>query len=133
MPIYPYFLILIGSLFVSNTAIAQGPSIVGNWQHESEPLVVEMRLSDDVIEGFVISHENKPEAVGKKLFRTLRFDESNNCWRGFVYVARLGDEKQTCLSMQGSNVFEMTVKAGFFSKTVLWNRAQLTANNFIME
>jgi hypothetical protein len=133
MPINPYFLIIIGSLFVSNAVIAQGPSVVGNWQHESEPLVVEMRLSDDVIEGFIVSHEDKPEAVGKKLFRTLRFDESNNCWRGFVYVARLGDEKPICLSMQGSNVFEMTVKVGFFSKTVLWNRAQLTANNFIME
>ncbi|MFQ3322827.1 MAG: hypothetical protein ACI90U_000639 [Pseudomonadales bacterium] len=67
MPIYPYFLILIGSLFVSNAVIAQGPSVLGNWQHESESLVVEMRLSDDVIEGFVITHEDKPEAVGKKI------------------------------------------------------------------
>lgn len=113
--------------------VAQERSVVGNWQRESESLVVEMRLSDDVIEGFVILHKDKPEAVGKKLFRTLRFDESNNCWRCFVYVARLGEEKPTCLSLQGRNVLEMTAKVGFFSKTVLWNRAKLTENNFITE
>jgi hypothetical protein len=39
-----------------------------------------------------------------------------------IFVLKLGEEKDVTVVMKSPGQFQMTVKVGFFSKKVLWNR-----------
>jgi len=74
--------------------VAQEVGLVGLWQHPEEPVIIEIKPLDDSIQGIVCSNHSKPDSVGKKVFRDFRFDKEKQCWRGFVYVLELGEEKR---------------------------------------
>ncbi len=101
---------------------AEEASLVGLWQHPDQPVIVEMHPVGDIMEGKIYSNSDMPDSVGKTIFRDLRFDQQEQCWQGRVYVKRLDEEKDTCLLLDGADQFSMTVKVGFFSKTVTWAR-----------
>ena len=113
------WLIMLGS-----NGMAQERDLLGDWLHESEPVTVTMQETQQasVLEGVVARHATNPNAIGKQLFRGLQFVPAKNCWQGEVYVNQLEEHKPICISFVDDNTFEMTVKVGFFSKTVQWNR-----------
>jgi len=107
----------------SSIIVAQEVGLTGLWQHPEEPVIIEMEPLDDSIQGIVYSNHSKPESVGKRVFRGFRFDKDKQCWQGFVYLLKLGEEKSTCVKLENPDRFSMSVKVGFFSKTVTWQRA----------
>ncbi|ARN75184.1 DUF2147 domain-containing protein [Oceanicoccus sagamiensis] len=119
------WLVALLSLVAALTASAQEASpLEGLWQHPDQPVIIEMQPVGELMEGKVHSNSDKPESVGKTIFRELRYDKKEQCWQGWVYVKRLDEEKATCLSLDNPNRFRMTVKVGFFSKTVKWQRVE---------
>ena len=120
-------LVVFASLFGASAAYAEPWQIAGHWQHEKEPVVVNMRAAADnsgSVEGVVTSHPQKPAAVGSVLFSGLAYNQRKQCWQGTIYVPRLKESKSVCLRQSNSDAFELTVKVGFFSKTVTWHRSE---------
>jgi uncharacterized protein (DUF2147 family) len=99
-------------------------TLVGFWQHEDKPVVVEMKPLDGLTQGTVASNSGKPDSVGKRLFRDLAYNADDKQWQGRIFVLKLGEEKDVTVALQNPDQFEMTVKVGFFSKTVSWNRVK---------
>jgi len=108
---------------VTPLVAAQSIDLIGLWEHTEEPVIIEMKPLDEGIEGIVYRNDSKPESVGKRIFRDLRFDKEKQCWQGFVYVLKLEKEMPTCVALESVDRFSMTVKVGFFSKTVVWRRS----------
>lgn len=115
------FATVIFMLGFSTGALAE-QSLVGLWQHEDKPVVVEMTLVDGLTQGTVASNSEKPDSVGKRLFRDLTFNADEKLWQGRVFVLKLGEEKDVTVTLQNPDQFQITVKVGFFSKKVIWNR-----------
>ena len=97
-------------------------SLAGIWQHEDKPVVVEMKPVDGLTQGTVASNSDKPDSVGKRLFRDLAYNADEKLWQGRIFVLKLGEEKDVTIVLQNPDQFQMTVKVGFFSKKVIWNR-----------
>ncbi|MCP3907963.1 MAG: DUF2147 domain-containing protein [Oceanicoccus sp.] len=104
--------------------LAEPAGLAGLWQHSDQPVIVKMQAAGDGMEGIVHSYSDSPELVGETLFRELRFDKEEQCWRGRVYVKELEQEKNTCLLLEDASQFRMAVTIGFFSKTVIWTRLE---------
>lgn len=117
-----FFALMLVMLPCSLFAAGDGNPLVGFWQHESEPVVIEFLLENDLAQGLVASHTKKPEVVGESLFRDIRYDDSNKLWTGRIYVLQLGSEKDVNITLTSDDQFVMTVKIGFFTKTVIWNK-----------
>jgi uncharacterized protein (DUF2147 family) len=112
---------LMFTLGFSMGALAE-QSLAGLWQHEDKPVVVEMKPVDGLTQGTVASNSDKPDSVGKRLFRDLAYNADEKLWRGRIFVLKLGEEKDVTIVLQNPDQFQMTVKVGFFSKKVIWNR-----------
>jgi uncharacterized protein (DUF2147 family) len=97
-------------------------SLAGFWQHEDKPVVVEMKPVDGLTQGTVASNSDKPDSVGKRLFRDLAYNTDEKLWLGRIFVLKLGEEKDVTVVLQNPDQFQMTVKVGFFSKKVIWSR-----------
>ena len=104
-------------------------ALLGLWQHESQPVVVEMKAADGLIQGVITRQDEKPEAVGKTLFRDLAYDAESQSWSGRIFVLKLEKEKDVSVVLESPEQFEMTVKAGFIKKTATWNRVETQAQN----
>lgn len=109
------------ALGFSMAALAE-QSLAGFWQHEDKPVVVEMTAFDGLTQGIVASNSDKPDSVGKRLFRDLSYNVDEKLWLGRIFVLKLGEEKEVTVVLQKPDQFQMTVKVGFFSKKVIWNR-----------
>ena len=96
--------------------------LAGLWQHEDKPVVVEMKAVDSLTQGTIASNSEKPDSVGKRLFRDLRYNADEKLWQGRIFVLKLGEEKDVMVALQSPGQLQMTVKVGFFSKKVIWNR-----------
>ena len=104
-------------------------ALVGLWQHESQPVVVEIKATDGLIQGVIARQDEKPDAVGKTLFRDLEYDPGSKSWSGRIFVLKLEKEKNVRVVLESPEQFEMTVKAGFIKKTVTWKRVETLAQN----
>lgn len=99
-------------------------SLAGLWQHEDKPVVLEMKSVDGLTQGTVASNSEKPDSVGKRLFRDLKFNADEKLWQGRVFVLKLGEEKDLTVVLKTPDQFQMTVKVGLFTKKVSWNRVK---------
>lgn len=113
----------------SSAADTAAAGLIGFWQNENQLVVVEMKRVDDKVQGMVASNSEKPDTVGKHLFRDLIRDAGTRQWSGRIFVLKLGAEKDVVVAMQGKDQFLMTVKVGLMSKKVLWNRVESLAVN----
>lgn len=114
-------LTLLATLFSINAVAGDG--LVGFWLDKDRPgVLVEMKVSDGLTQGVVTSNSEKPDSVGKRLFRDLKYNADEKLWQGRVFVLKLGEEKDVTVVLQNPDQFQMTVKVGFFSKTVTWHR-----------
>jgi uncharacterized protein (DUF2147 family) len=111
------------TLMFSLSAVAEQP-LAGFWKHEDKLVVVEMKPVDGLVQGIVASNSEKPDSVGKRLFRDLAFKADDKQWQGRIFVLKLGEEKDVTVVLQTPDQFKMTVKLGLFSKKVIWNRVK---------
>lgn len=118
----PRYLLLVALFSMSLSAQGQEDALSGWWENESQPVFVEMKHVDAMTQGTVASNSEKPESVGKQLFRNLKYDTKTKAWTGKIFVLKLGEEKDVTVVLQNPDQFQMTVKVGFFKKQVIWNR-----------
>ena len=107
-------------LMLSSARVAAG-DLVGIWQHESEPVWIQIEANETV--GRVQRNDNKPEAVGFEMIKDLAQTGNDKArWTGQVYAAKLGEFKSAEIELIDEDVMRFKVKVGFMSRTVEWQR-----------
>ena len=112
-------LLLLFTVLVSMLCNA-GQGLSGIWQHESEPVWIDMK--PDQSKGFVIRNENKPEREGLLAVRDLVPSNELNKWSAEVYAARLGEYRKAAIKLIDDDRLSFIVKVGFIRQSVNWNR-----------
>jgi len=107
-------------LMLSSARVAAG-DLVGIWQHESEPVWIQIEPNETV--GRVQRNDNKPEAVGFEMIKDLaQAGKDKSSWTGQVYAAKLGEFKSAEIELIDEDVMRFKVKVGFISRSVEWQR-----------
>lgn len=101
---------------------AAGTDLSGYWQHESEPVWIEM--IPDEGKGVVLRNDNKPDRVGFLVVTDLAPGQESNQWTAQVYAAQMGEYRDAEIKLEGEDLMSFTVKAGFIRRTVEWTRVQ---------
>lgn len=111
-------LFIIG-FFTSFSANAQS-TIEGVWATGKDNTTVEIRATDDVLEGKIKSSDNTKAEVGTRIIKNLREDEGS--YKGELYIIKMQRWVNATFSPKGEKLI-VTVSAGFRSKTIQWERA----------
>ncbi|MGB1402857.1 MAG: hypothetical protein ACPH3I_04505 [Porticoccaceae bacterium] len=109
--------VLLSLLFVLNSAVAAA-SLDGHWRLSDKP--VWMTIESEV--GLVAYSKDDPDARGKILLRNLSASDVDNRWQGQIYVRQLKAYRDADIVLTSTNSMEITVKVGFISRTVNWQR-----------
>jgi hypothetical protein len=112
------------------TPLALAADLAGFWQHEELPAWIEVTVEDGVAKGTVVRNDEYPERVGRVLLKDLAPDpDQADIWQGQVYAERFEEYRDAQVSLPADDQMEITVKVGFMSRTVNWNRvAELPAD-----
>jgi len=94
--------------------------IAGFWQHEKEPVWIEMRPDGAV--GVVVRNDNRPDRVGFQVVTDLAATDKPNVWAAQVYAAQLQEYRNARISLESDDLMAFTVKVGFITRTVEWQR-----------
>jgi len=111
--------VIVAFLFVASMAWAEA-DISGFWQHENEPVWIEMR--PDSADAVVVRNDNRPDRVGFHVVTDLAATDEPNIWTAQVYAARLQEYRNARVTLEGADLMAFTVKVGFISRTVEWRR-----------
>lgn len=106
-------------LFTSFSAYAQSP-IEGVWATGKDNTMVEIRGTDDVVEGKIHTSDNAKAEIGKLIIKDLREDDGS--YNGKLYIIKMQRWVNATFSPKGEKLI-VTVSAGFRSKTVEWEKA----------
>ncbi len=112
-----FFLVLLSVL--PSSALAD--NLDGLWQVADQPVQVKIHQAEAALHGTVHSAKNA-QAIGKVLLKD--FKEKEGVWWGMIYVARFGEFKKASLTALNENTLEITVKVGFMSRSVQWQRVK---------
>jgi len=111
--------VIVALLFVATMARADA-DISGFWQHEKEPVWIEMR--PDSADAVVVRNDNRPDRVGFHVVTDLAATDEPNIWTAQVYAAQLQEYRNARVTLEGADLMAFTVKVGFISRTVEWRR-----------
>lgn len=106
-------------LFTSLSTYAQSP-IEGLWATGKDNTMVEIRGTDDVLEGKIQDSDNAKAEAGTRIIKNLR--EEDGSYKGELYIIRMQRWVKATFSPKGEKLI-VTVSAGFRSKTIEWERA----------
>lgn len=112
--------VLLLSLLPGSAALA----LEGYWSPEQDAAVVVrmQEVPDKTLQAELIAHADKPEQVGRLIFRQLEPDETGAIWRGQVYALRRGRWMDGEIALEAQDRFTLTVKTLLFSRSVHWRR-----------
>ena len=94
--------------------------IAGYWQHESDPVWIEMR--PETGEGVMLRNDNRPDRVGFLVVTDLEASDDPNEWFAQVFAARLGEYRAADITLASDDRMVFTVKVGFMRRSVEWRR-----------
>ncbi len=94
--------------------------IAGFWQHEKEPVWIEMRPDSAV--GVVVRNDNRPDRIGFQVVTDLAATEEPDVWTAQVYAAQLQEYRDARITLESADLMAFTVKVGFITRTVEWRR-----------
>lgn len=109
-------------VLLSTTANAN--ELIGYWQHESQPVTVEILQQDGETIGIIRQQTERPEVIGRTLYQQLAYSEQDELWRGQIYVFRMKEFRDVSLKMLSGQAFKMTVKVGFMSRSFTWHKVE---------
>ena len=112
-------LLLILSAMVS-TACYAAAGLSGYWQHESDPVWIEMQ--PDTGQGVMVRNDNRPDRVGFLVVTDLAASDEPNEWSAQVFAARLGEYRKADIALSSDGRMVFTVKVGFMRRSVEWQR-----------
>ena len=94
--------------------------IAGYWQHESDPVWIEMR--PETGEGVMLRNDNRPDRVGYLVVTDLVAGDDSTEWSAQVFAARLSEYRKAQTTLTDENRMIFTVKVGFMRRSVEWTR-----------
>ena len=104
--------------FTSLSAYSQS-TIEGVWATGKDNTTVEIKATDDVLEGKIKASDNTKAEVGTRIIKNLREDDGS--YTGELYIIKMQRWVNASLSPKGEKVI-VTVSAGIRSKTIEWER-----------
>ena len=115
----PKLLLLILSVMVASPGHA-GDELAGYWQHESDPVWVEMQ--PDTGQGVMVRNANRPDRAGFLVVTDVEASDDPNEWSAQVFAARLGKYRKAEITLSADGRMVFTVKVGFMRRSVEWRR-----------
>ena len=115
----PKLLLLMLSAMVTMSGNA-GDELAGYWQHESDPVWIEMR--PDTGQGVMVRNDNRPDRLGFLVVTDLEAGDDPNEWSAQVFAARLGEYRKAEITLAADDRMVFTVKVGFVRRSVEWRR-----------
>ena len=94
--------------------------LAGYWQHESEPVWIEMQPQAG--QGVVLRNDNRPDRVGFLAVTDLEVSDEPGKWSAQVFAAQLGEYRDATITLVSDDLMAFTVKVGFIRRTVEWAR-----------
>ncbi|MDA0650216.1 MAG: hypothetical protein O2876_04410 [Proteobacteria bacterium] len=116
-----FLLLLMVSVMVSTQSHAES-GLSGYWQHESEPIWIEMQ--PDTGKGVMLRNDNRPDRVGFLLVTDLVASGEPSEWSAQVFAAQLGEYRNATITLESDDLMAFTVKVGFIRRTVEWTRVK---------
>ena len=111
-------------LFIVSAMVAlpghAGDDLAGYWQHESEPVWIEMQ--PETGQGVMLRNDNRPDRVGFLVVTDLEASDEPNKWSAQVFAARLGEYRKADITLSSDGRMVFTVKVGFMRRSVEWQR-----------
>ena len=121
--------IILSFLVVSGiTLLAQDSNqILGEWYTVEQKSVITFlqNQSSGEYSGKVswVRDEDKQDLVGTETVKNLKFSEQEKLYSGQIFIPRFNAYKDCEITIK-NEVLNLTVKAGFKSKTVQWKRKE---------
>ena len=115
----PKLLLLMLSAMVALPGHAEN-ELAGYWQHESEPVWIEMQPGSD--QGIMVRSDNRPDRVGFLVVTDLEASDEPNEWSAQVFAARLGEYRKADITLSSDGRMVFIVKVGFMRRSVEWQR-----------
>ena len=112
-------LLLVLSITVS-AACRAAADLSGYWQHESDPVWIEMR--PETGEGVMLRNDNRPDRVGFLVVTDLVAGDDPAEWSAQVFAARLGEYRKAQITLTDESRMIFTVKVGLMRRSVEWTR-----------
>ena len=117
--------LLPGLILMILTAIFATPGnaeadLAGYWQHESEPVWIEMQPQAG--QGVVLRNDNRPDRVGFLVVTDLDVSDEPGEWSAQVFAAQLGEYRNATITLVSDDLMAFTFKVGFIRRTVEWAR-----------
>ena len=113
-------LILMISTAIFATPVKAEADLAGYWQHESEPVWIEMQPQAG--QGVVLRNDNRPDRVGFLVVTDLAVSDEPGEWSAQVFAAQLGEYRDATITLVSDDLMAFTVKVGFIRRTVEWAR-----------
>lgn len=111
-------LLMLSALISTPSHASSGLS--GYWQHESEPIWIEMQPDEG--KGVMLRNDNKPDRVGFLVVTDLIASSEPDEWSAQVFVVQLGEYRNATIALISDDLMAFTVKVGFIRRTVEWSR-----------
>ena len=116
-----FVLLLTASAMVSTPSYASS-GLSGYWQHESEPVWIEMQPDEG--KGVMLRNDNRPDRVGFLVVTDFEASDDPNEWSAQVFAAQLGEYRNATITLESDDLMAFTVKVGFIRRTVEWTRVK---------
>ena len=116
-----FVLLLTASAMVSTPSYASS-GLSGYWQHESEPVWIEMQPDEG--KGVMLRDDNRPDRAGFLVVTDLEASDDPNEWSAQVFAAQLGEYRNATITLESDDLMAFTVKVGFIRRTVEWTRVK---------
>lgn len=94
-------------------------TLEGTWQTGEDNTVVKTYQKDGAWYGKIISSDNPKAKMGTDILKG--FKQENGAWEGKIFAIKRGKIMDAIIK-PAKDVLEITVSAGFFSKTLEWKR-----------
>jgi len=115
----PSLILMISTAIFATPGNAQA-ALAGYWQHESEPVWIEMQ--PEAGQGVMVRNDNRPDRVGFLVVTDLKASDDPNEWLAQVFAARLGEYRKAEITLSADDHMVFTVKVGFMRRSVEWRR-----------
>lgn len=112
-------LLFIAGLFTAVQAQTNADDILGKWTNEDKTRVLEFVKNGSSYDA-IIKEAPDNSLIGQKQLTNLSFRKSS--YKGKLYLPKKGKSYPCTITIKGDGTMELTVKAGFMSKSQTWSR-----------
>jgi uncharacterized protein (DUF2147 family) len=111
---------LLGSVLFAQT------DLTGTWNTGKENTLVKIYEKEGVYFGELISSDNPKAQIGRQLIKDLKNEKGE--WKGKLYAPKKKEWVDAEMDLVDDDL-NITIKAGFFKKTIEWKKVASASEN----